>query len=349
MLRYLLQSSDTGVVRQLFADHLPLSLGELAAINDVFTRHLSEDVSNRLCDLFGDVSESAFEMLVVLYEQGLLHRADEAEQAGDMLANLLALALLCQQLPDGGNIEKPGPSSGTGLGAQARMVASVADPHTASISGTVTYAGYVPEMALLDMSADPVCAELNRENPGRREVLVLGDERRIANVLVQIKGGLPRGLPRRMDEPPDMVVEFDQSGCRFAPHVFALRVGQTLRILNPDGTLHNVHAYAKVNPEFNEAMPKFRTELEKVFLRAEPTPFAVTCDVHPWMRAWVAVLDHPYYGVTGSDGSFRISNLPAGTYELEIWHERLPTQTHVVSVGAGENIHLDAEMRVPSS
>ena len=193
------------------------------------------------------------------------------------------------------------------------------------------------------MSTDPVCVELNRENPERREVLVLGEGRRIANVLVQIKGS----LPRTEDEPPGMVVEFDQSGCRFTPHVFALRVGQTLRVFNPDGTLHTVHAYSKVNAGFNDAMPKFRTELERVFDKAEPTPFAVKCEVHPWMNAWVAVFDHPYYFVTGRDGSFRIGNLPAGTYELEIWHERLPAQTHTVTVGTGESPRVDAVMRVP--
>ena len=345
MLRYLLQRSDASVVRELFARHLPLSLGELAMIGDLFRENLSEDVSNRLCDLFDDVSESAFGMLVVLHEHELLHRPDEAEQAGKVLSNLLTLALLCQQLPDQATTGAHGPSSGTAVGSQAWMVASVADPHTASISGTVSYAGYVPEMALLDMSADPVCAELNRDNPKRREVLVLGSGSRIANVLVQIKGG----LPLRVDEPPDMVVEFDQSGCQFSPHVLILRVGQTLRVLNPDGTLHSVHFYAKVNPEFNEAMPQFRTALEKLFYRAEPTPFAVTCDVHPWMRAWVAVLDHPYYAVTGSDGRFEISNLPAGTYELEVWHGRLPSQTLSVRVEAGEDVHVDAVMSVPSS
>ena len=168
--------------------------------------------------------------------------------------------------------------------------------YVASISGTVTYAGYVPEMAVLDMSTDPVCIELNRENPKRREALVLGAGRRIANVLVQIKGS----LPRTVDGPPGMVVEFDQSGCRFSPHVFAVRVGQTLRALNPDGTLHTVHAYSRVNADFNDAMPAFRTALEKVFKKAEPTPFVVRCEVHPWMNAWVAVFDHPFYFVTGA-------------------------------------------------
>ena len=214
--------------------------------------------------------------------------------------------------------------------------------HAASISGTVTYVGSVPEMAPLDLSTDPVCVDLNRERPQRREVLVLGTGRGLANVLVQLKGR----LPRNDDALPGTAVELDQSGCRFAPHVLALRVGQTLRVLNPDGTLHTVHAYSRVNRSFNDAMPRFRIMLERVFAKAEPTPFVVKCEVHPWMSAWVAVFDHPYYFVTGRNGSFRIGNLPAGTYELELWHERLPAQTHTVTVGVGESVRVDAVMRV---
>ena len=245
---------------------------------------------------------------------------------------------------DGGNgNSEPAPDSGQAV--EQQEPAPVADSNSASITGTVTFKGDAPEMAVLDMTADPVCEELNEENPKRRQVLVLGEEQRIANVLVQIKGN----LPALESEVPDMIVEFEQRGCQYAPHVFALRVGQTLKILNPDGTLHNVHVFAKVNTEFNEAMPKFRTELEKVFDQAEPTPFALKCDVHPWMNAWAAVFDHPYFAVTGADGSFTIGNLPAGTYELEIWHERLPVQTVSVTVGVGENATVDAELEVPSS
>ncbi len=226
------------------------------------------------------------------------------------------------------------------LGARERQ--PLMDAEHASISGTVTYAGPGSEITLLDMSTDPVCVELNRESPQRREALVLGTARGLANVLVQLKGR----LPRNGDALPGTAVELDQSGCRFAPHVLALRVGQTLRVLNPDGTLHTVHAYSRVNPSFNDAMPRFRTMLERVFDQTEPTPFVVKCEVHPWMSAWVAVFDHPYYFVTGRDGSFRIGNLPAGTYELELWHERLRAQTHTVTVAAGESVRVDAVMRV---
>ncbi|MDE0025861.1 MAG: carboxypeptidase regulatory-like domain-containing protein [Spirochaetaceae bacterium] len=263
------------------------------------------------------------------------------------LLPVLALALLLAGC--GGDDEGGGAAAAAGSGttsAEQPAAAAETDTNSASISGTVTFNGDAPEMAVLDMAADPICDEKNQENPRRRQVLVLGEGQTIANVMVQIKSA---SLPDMDHDTPDTVVEFDQGGCQYAPHVFGLRVGQTVKILNPDGTLHNVHAFSKVNAEFNEAMPQFRTELEKVFDKAEPTPFAIKCDVHPWMNAWAAVFDHPYFAVTGEDGKFTISGLPAGTYEVEIWHERLPAQTVSVTVGIGEKATVDAEMEVPSS
>ena len=263
------------------------------------------------------------------------------------MAMVLALAACGGDDDDddgGGRAAEPAPDSSQSAKEPA-PVAAATDNNDASITGTVTFKGDAPEMAVLDMAADPVCEGKNQEEPKRRQVLVLGDDQGIANVLVQIKGD----LPAMEHEASAATVEFNQGGCQYTPHVFALRAGETLKILNPDGTLHNVHAFSKVNAEFNEAMPKFRTELEKVFDKAEPTPFAVKCDVHPWMNAWAAVFDHPYFAVTGSDGSFTIGNLPAGTYELEIWHERLPAQTVTVTVAAGEEATVDTEMEVPSS
>ncbi len=262
------------------------------------------------------------------------------------LLPVAALVLLLAACGDDGGSGEQAATSGSDRVESAEQPAATADTNSASISGTVTFKGEAPEMALLDMAADPICDEKNKEDPKRRQVLVLGENQRIANVMVQIKGA---SVPDMDHDVPDMIVEFDQSGCQYSPHVFGLRVGQTLKILNPDGTLHNVHAFAKVNAEFNEAMPQFRTELEKVFDKAEPTPFAVKCDVHPWMNAWAAVFDHPYFAVTGADGSFTIGGLPAGTYELEIWHERLPAQTMTVTVGIGEQATVESVMEVPSS
>jgi hypothetical protein len=122
--------------------------------------------------------------------------------------------------------------------------------------------------------------------------------------------------------------------------------GQKLTIKNSDGLLHNVHALPKVNKEFNMAMPGSRTETEVVFSEAEEM-FKIKCDVHPWMSSYVAVMSHPFFDVTGPDGKFSIENVPAGTYEVEVWHEKLNTKTGSVTVGDG-NSTVDFTFSAPS-
>ena len=211
------------------------------------------------------------------------------------------------------------------------------------ITGQIIFDGPVPEMAIINMSADPVCENLSAEVPKKKQALVLGTDKTMANVLVSIK----ENLPNLEHEIPSEVVIFDQGGCQYNPHVVGLRVGQTIKILNPDGTLHNVHGFTKVNQEFNEAMPKFRTDLEKVFDKPESTPFAIKCDVHPWMNAWAAVYDHPYSDVTGLDGTFEINGLPAGSYVVQVWHERLGVQESTVSVAENSSAEANFVMKVP--
>ena len=206
------------------------------------------------------------------------------------------------------------------------FVLSAASAQAATLSGTVTFTGTAPNFKEIKMDADPICLTKHTE-PVYPESLVLGDGNTMGNVFVQIKSGLAKQAYPAPAEP----VVLDQKGCQYTPHVAGIMVGQTLKILNPDGTLHNVHALSKVNAEFNLAMPKFRTETTKTFDKVEPM-FAFKCDVHPWMTAWVTVLDHPFFSVTGKDGKFSITNLPAGTYEVEAWHEKLGTQAQTVTV-----------------
>ena len=106
----------------------------------------------------------------------------------------------------------------------------------------------------------------------------------------------------------------DQVGCQYVPHVMGLMVGQAFKVLNSDGILHNVHALSKVNRPFNMAMPPTRKEASETFTKEEGM-FTVKCDVHPWMRSYISVSSHPFFAVTGEDGSFTIKNLPAGEYE----------------------------------
>ncbi len=139
----------------------------------------------------------------------------------------------------------------------------------------------------------------------------------------------------------------DQNGCRYEPHVLGLTVGQTLKILNSDGLLHNVHALPKINTGFNRAMPASVTEAEYTFDKEE-FMFKVKCDVHPWMGAYISVMRHPFFDVTGKDGRFEIRDVPPGTYEIEIWHEKLGTKTARVTIEGDETKSVDFSMSVPS-
>jgi len=203
------------------------------------------------------------------------------------------------------------------------------------ITGTIKYDGKVPQMREIKMDADPICASKHTE-PVRSESLVLGEGNTMANIFVKVTSG----LPEKTYPAPSEAAVIDQKGCQYSPHVLALMVGQTLEILNPDGTLHNVHSMSKVNKEFNMAMPKFKKKSKKTFDKEEAM-FPVKCDVHPWMKAWITVMSHPYFDVTSVDGTFTLKDLPAGTYQVEAWHEKLGTQTAQVTIGADESKTAD--------
>lgn len=200
---------------------------------------------------------------------------------------------------------------------------------SASIRGTVRFEGEAPPERPVKMDADPGCAK-KHSTPPPSEALVLGENNGMSHVLVRVSGGLPGGSY----PPPSEAAVLDQDGCRYVPHVLGVMKGQPIKVLNSDGLLHNVHALPKVNKEFNMAMPGSRTETEVTFSEAEEM-FKIKCDVHPWMASYVAVMSHPYFAVTGEDGKFSIPNVPAGTYTVEAWHEKLGTQTGSVTVGDG--------------
>jgi len=209
------------------------------------------------------------------------------------------------------------------------------------VSGTVTYSGSVPKLPAIKMSADPGCAKKHGDEVAN-EMLVLGDGNKMANIFVQVKSG----VPQKEYKAPSTPVVLDQDGCQYRPHVFAVMVGQPISIKNSDGLLHNVHALPEVNNSFNKAMPGTVTEATHVFTKPEPM-FKIKCDVHPWMASYVAVMSHPYFDVTSTDGKFSIADLPPGNYEIEIWHEKLGTKSQKVNV-KDETVTVDFEMSAPS-
>jgi len=212
----------------------------------------------------------------------------------------------------------------------------------AAITGTVTYAGKVPNLKPISMDADPVCAAKHKE-PVPSDVLVLGAGGTMANVMVRVKSAVPGTFA-----PPATPVVIDQLGCHYLPHVVGVMVGQTLQLRNSDGLLHNVHALPKVNAPFNMAMPANRTTADTKFGKEEGM-FLVKCDVHGWMTAYVGVFANPYFSVTGADGKFSIAGLAPGTYEIEAWHEKLGTKTATVTVAAGKPATADFAFAPPSN
>lgn len=204
------------------------------------------------------------------------------------------------------------------------------DPAKAgNISGKVVLEGTPPAEEVIRMNADPVCM---KEASGEQKTtfFLVGDGGTLGNVFVYVKDG----LGNYKFPPPAESVTLDQKGCRYHPHVFGVQVGQPLEIINSDPTLHNVHAMPKNNTEFNTGQPIQGMKTNHTFTAAEVmVPFK--CDVHGWMNAYAGVVPHPFYAVTGNNGTFQLEGVPAGTYTVEAWHEKLGAQTQSVTVGEG--------------
>ena len=218
---------------------------------------------------------------------------------------------------------------------------TIVDPATAaSVTGVIRLEGPVPERAAIKMSADPTCARENT-NP-KSDALIVAADGGVANVLVYVKDGLTGNFP-----PPATPVVLNQTGCRYEPHVFGVQVGQAVQIVNSDPTLHNVHAMPRTNQEFNLGQPVQGMKFDHTFTAREVMiPFK--CDVHGWMNAHAAVLDHPFFAVSGPDGKFAITGLPPGKYTVEAVHEKLGTQTLAVELAAKDAKAADFSFKAAS-
>ena len=202
-----------------------------------------------------------------------------------------------------------------------------------SISGVVKFAGAAPAPKKLDVSKDKeVCGKSGKTD---QSLIVSGGN--LVNAVVSITD-IKTG--KKIDTTKK--VKLDQKECEYHPHVLAFPAGTTVEIQNPDGILHNVHSYSKVNPQFNIAQPKFKKTVDVKI--EKPEAISVKCDVHGWMSGWLVATESPYVAVTDNSGSFKLTDVPAGSYTVEVWHETLGKTSQKVTVKGKEDAKVNFEM-----
>src|ERR1044071_548329 len=200
----------------------------------------------------------------------------------------------------------------------------------ADVTGKVTFDGKPPMRKPIVMTAVPACAN-QHPTPVLDEGLVVGKNKELANVVVSIKN------PPAGGKVPSTPAVLTQKGCQYQPHVMAMMVGQELIIRNDDPFLHNVHALPENNQGFNFGQNNVDNNPgKKVAPMKVAEQFRVKCDVHPWMGAFFAVYEHPYFAVTKEDGTFSIAGVPDGDYDVEFWHEKLGSRDGKVTVKGGK-------------
>jgi plastocyanin len=221
--------------------------------------------------------------------------------------------------------------------AMAICVGQIAIAGGATLRGTLSYKGPVPDPQPLEVDHDMDCCA---KVPILPETLLVSSHGAVRDAVVWLEGV-------EGDKPwPVEKGVMDQVGCVFIPHVTVVGVGQTMEFLNSDPIIHNVHTWPRENAPMS--VSQLAKGLGRPIKRKFNTPdeIKITCDVHKWMGAWIIVRDNPYYALTGEDGTFEITDVPPGSYTMVIWHESLERVEKTVEFGA-DAVHVeDVELQL---
>jgi plastocyanin len=247
---------------------------------------------------------------------------------------LCALAASC-----GAKEEKSGASATTTTPNVKPVDAATAG----SITGTVQLDGTPPKMKVINMAAEAACAK-EHSTPALTQDVLTGKDGALENAVVYLKGDFSQ---YKFDS-PQSPVSITQKGCMYDPHVLALETGQSLQVVNADPVAHNIHPVPKDNREWNESQPPGATPIDRSFAHEE-IAIPVKCNIHPWMKAYIAVFGNPYFEVTGKDGAFDLKNVPPGNYTLIAWHELYGTREQAVTLGPKESKTLHISFNATSA
>lgn len=236
----------------------------------------------------------------------------------------------CSKGKEEGSLEVTKPPSAAEAPGAAYQAIAVKDGGT--IKGVVKFKGTVPAVRKIEVTKDEeVCGKSKKDLS-----LIVSPRGEIQNAVVYLKD-IKTGKKMAPQK-----VTLDQRGCEYHPHVLAFPAGSTVEILNSDGILHNIHSYSKVNSPFNIAQPKFKKTLSEQI--DKPEIIHIKCDVHAWMDGWLFAAENPYYSLTDQHGDFELTDVPPGTYTLEVWQETLGRASQTVTVKPKEEVKVTFEL-----
>ncbi|MFG0331582.1 MAG: carboxypeptidase regulatory-like domain-containing protein [Phycisphaerales bacterium] len=228
-----------------------------------------------------------------------------------------------------------------GLACAAMAMPTFAD---GTISGVVKFDGRMAKQRPIRVTADAYCVQAHTGDPLLDERFVFNEEKgTLVNVIVYVSSPVEA-------ETPSEAIKIDQIGCQYVPHVVTAMTGQKVEIHNSDNTAHNLNLKPENNSGFNVSQPVQGMVHEVTFSKPE-IGMPLKCDVHSWMTSFIAVFEHPYHAVTNRDGAFEITGLPAGEYEISVWHEFdrfTPVEkTMTVTVKDGEATEVEFTYQPP--
>jgi plastocyanin len=228
--------------------------------------------------------------------------------------------------------------------ALAAVLGGLQAASAGDITGKVALSGTPPPEKVNDLiKNDPVCGKLHSDTV-KTAFYVVGKDQGLGDVVLTLKGA-----PKSSGESAPPVV-LDQKGCLYVPQIMAIQTGQKLVVKNSDSVMHNVHIVPGAdsgNKEANKAQAPGAPEITFAFATPE-TFLKFKCDVHPWMFAWVTVVDNPYFAVTDENGAFKIANVPPGKYTIEAQHRKAnggkPVTKEIEVTGSGATADFTLEV-----